>query len=103
MQSVFISPAAENDLINIWIYIALDNPKAADHVWQEAENTFKALLVSPLIGTCYQNRRQQLQGVRFHPVSKFKNYMVYYREKPNGIEIIRILHSRMDKKKWLEK
>jgi plasmid stabilization system protein ParE len=30
MPKILITPAAEDDLINIWIYIARDNPEAAD-------------------------------------------------------------------------
>lgn len=30
MPKILITPAAENDLINIWVYIARDNPEAAD-------------------------------------------------------------------------
>ena len=35
-------------------------------------------------------------------ISKFQNYVIYYREHPQGIEIVRVLHAHMDKKKRLE-
>jgi toxin ParE1/3/4 len=40
--------------------------------------------------------------MRFFPISKFQNYVIYYREQPQGIEIVRVLHTHMDKKKRLE-
>lgn len=102
MTSILITPAAENDLINIWLYIARDNPEAADRVYEAAENTFQTLAATPRMGTLYRSRRAQLEGLRFFPVSNFKNYVVYYREHPQGIEIIRVLHAHMDKQRQLE-
>jgi toxin ParE1/3/4 len=102
MAAIIITPAAESDLINIWLYIARDNQNAADLVYQAAEKTFEALAATPRMGTLYQAKRPQLEGMRFFPVSKFQNYVIYYREQPQGIEIVRVLHSHMDKKKRLE-
>jgi toxin ParE1/3/4 len=102
MTSILITPAAENDLIKIWLYIARDNPEAADRVYQAAENTFQTLAATPRMGTLYRSRRAQLEGLRIFPVSDLKNYVVYYREHPQGIEIVRILHAHMDKQRQLE-
>ena len=102
MTSILITPAAENDLINIWLYIARDNSEAADRVYQAAENTFQTLGATPHMGTMYRSRRAQLEGLRFFPGTKFNNYVVYYREYPQGIEFIRVLHAHMKKRKHLE-
>lgn len=53
MPSILITPAAENDLINLWVYIARDNPPAADQVYQAAEKTFETLAAMSGIGTLY--------------------------------------------------
>ncbi len=71
MPSVLITPAAEEDLINIWIYIARDNEEAADRVYKAAENTFELLADFPGIGTPYHPRRTQLKGVRFFQIKNF--------------------------------
>jgi len=102
MAAILITPAAENDLINIWLYIARDNQDAADRVYEAAENTFESILAAPRMGTLYQAKRPRLEGVRFFPISNFRNYVIYYREHPQGIEILRVLHAHMDKKKRLE-
>ena len=102
MAEIHITPAAENDLINIWLYIARDNPEAADRVYQAAEDTFKSLASMPHIGTLYRSKRAQLKGVRFFSVSKFQSYVIYYRDLPKGIEIIRVLDAHMNKQKRLE-
>lgn len=97
MPQILITPAAESDLINIWLYIARDNPDAADRTYQAAQDTFEKLADMPTIGTLYRTRHPQLKGLRFFPVKRFYNYIVYYREIKDGIEIVRVLHSRMDK------
>ena len=102
MPNIFITPAAENDLINIWIYIARDNPKAADRTFQAAEETFELLAEMPSIGVSYWTTHPKLKDLKFFPVKKFSNYIVYYRELTEGIEIVRVLHARMKKDLWLE-
>jgi toxin ParE1/3/4 len=102
MPSIFSKPAAENDLIELWAYIARDNPEAADRVYQAIQKTFKSLVTIPEMGTLYQSRRIKLSGIRFFPVKKYPNYVVYYREFDGGITIIRVLHTRMIKGKRLE-
>ena len=102
MPNIFITPAAENDLVNIWVYIARDNPKAADRTFQAAEETFGLLAEMPSIGVSYWTTHPKLKGLKFFPVKKFSNYIVYYRELNEGIEIVRVLHARMKKDLWLE-
>ena len=102
MVAILITPAAENDLLNIWLYIARDSQDAADRVYQAAEKTFESLLTTPRMGTLCQVKRSQLEGMRFFPISKFKNYVIYYRGHSHRIEIVRVLHANMDKKKRLE-
>ena len=102
MPSILITPAAEEDLVGIWAYIARDNEEAAHRVYEAAEETFKLLALSPGIGTPYHPRRIQLKGIRFFPINNFHSYLIYYREQPEGIEIIRVLHAQMEKYKRLE-
>lgn len=103
MASILLTPAAENDLVNIWFYIARDDRDAADQVYQAAERTFDSLLAALHMGTLFQAKRPQLKGMRFFPVNKFQSYVIYYRA-PQGIEIVRVLHAHMDKKNaWSRK
>ena len=102
MPKILITPAAEDDLINIWVYIARDNPEAADRTYQAAEKTFETLAAMPEIGTLYWTQRSRLKGRRFFPVKQFHNYVIYYREIADGVEIVRVLHARMEKNRRLE-
>jgi toxin ParE1/3/4 len=102
MPNILITPAAENDLINLWIYIARNNRAAADKVYETVEQTFVTLASMPNIGTLYQPRRARLEGIRFFPVKQFRSYIIYYRATTDGIEIIRVLHAHMERHKRLE-
>lgn len=101
MPKILITPAAEADLINIWGYIARDNVEAADRTYQAAEKTFEAIAAMPGIGTAYWTSRAKLKGLRFFPVKQFHNYIIYYREITQGVEIVRVLHARMEKNRRL--
>ncbi len=102
MPKILITPAAEDDLINTWVYIARDNPETADRTYQAAENTFETLAVIPEIGMVYWTQRARLKGLRFFPVKQFLNYVIYYQQIADGVEIVRVLHARMEKNRRLE-
>jgi toxin ParE1/3/4 len=76
MPKILITPAAEDDLINIWIYIARDNPEAADRTYQAAEKTFETLAAMPEIGTVYWTKRAKLKGLRFFPIKQFQYHLL---------------------------
>ena len=102
MASIIITPAAEIDLAEIWLYIAEDNPQAADSVFEAAQTTFDSLLEQPKIGTVFESKRKKVKGIRFFPINQYPKYIIYYRETSDGIEVVRVLHSRMLKERRLE-
>ena len=71
MAEVFKTPLAETDLLNIWLYIARDNPAAADRVYDAIEKTFDLLVSMPEIGTVYSSKQAKLQGLRSFPVKSY--------------------------------
>ncbi len=95
MSKIRVTSAAEHDLTNIWLHIGENNPLAADRVFESAQLTFNRLSETPKIGKAFDSKRPKLNGIRFFPIQKYPNYVVYYREIDNGIEIIRVLHARM--------
>ena len=50
MPSLIISPEAEQDLLDIWLYIAADNPDAADRLLEEIDRKCFLLAGNPLLG-----------------------------------------------------
>lgn len=77
---------ADEDLIDIWVYIAQDNPDAADHLLDAFEKKFELLAGQPRLGAA---RSDIAPGLRHCPTG---NYLILYREIDDGIEVVRIVH-----------
>ena len=77
---------ADEDLIDLWVYIAQDNLAAADHLLDEFENKFALLAGQPRLGAA---RSDIAPGLRHFPAG---NYLILYRETDDGIEVVRVVH-----------
>jgi toxin ParE1/3/4 len=77
---------AEQDLIEIWTYIARDNPAAADRLLDILDEKSQALAHNPQIGMA---REDIAAGVRHFPVGK---YLILYRDLGDGVEVVRYVH-----------
>lgn len=96
-----IRPAADADLDNHARHITEDNLDAALRFYDQARRTFDDLAAMPGMGIPYPSDEPRLTGLRFFPIKTFPNHLVFYRPSADGIEVIRILHSRMDKLRHL--
>ena len=67
MLRIHNSPEAENDLDEIWWYIAQDNPVNADKFIDEIETTCRQLARSTGMG---KNRDELHPGLQSFPVGK---------------------------------
>jgi toxin ParE1/3/4 len=76
---------AEEDLIDIWLYIAQDNPAAADRLLDEIEEKFVLLAGQPYLGPA---RPDIAEECRYFPVG---SYLILYRIISDGIEIVRVV------------
>ena len=74
----------------IWLYIAQDNPDAADKLIRAIVSRFVTLASMPLIG---RQREELSPNLRSFPVGR---YVVFYRPMENGMEIVRVLHGARD-------
>jgi toxin ParE1/3/4 len=79
---------ADEDLIEIWSYIAVDNISAADRVLDAIEARWDNLARHPYSGVA---RDDIAPGIR-HLVSG--EYLTLYRLSGSTIEIVRVLHGR---------
>ena len=77
---------ADEDLIDIWVYIAQDNSAAADHLLDEFEKKFALLAGQPRLGAA---RSDIAPGLRHFSMG---NYLILYREIDPGIEVVRVVH-----------
>lgn len=86
--AVIRSNRADEDLIEIWIEIAKENPDAADRVLDAIELRWQQLARHPHSGMA---RDDIVPGIRHLVVG---NYLTLYRIAEDGIEIVRVLHGR---------
>ncbi len=90
MNRYKISQRAEQDLEDIWIYVAQTDQIAADLLLAKIFDKFPMLASFPEMG---KKRDNLLKGLRSFPV---KPYVVFYAKTKDGIEIFRILHQSRD-------
>jgi toxin ParE1/3/4 len=88
MPRIVRSPQAKRDLIQIWVSIAEDNTEAADRLIDAFNEKLRLLAEWPNAG---QARPELAQLLRSYPVG---NYLLFYRAKKDGIELIRVIHGR---------
>ena len=79
---------ADEDLIEIWLWIARDDPAAANRVLDAIERRWSQLGEHPLSGPA---RDDILPGLR-HLVAG--QYLVLYRVDGAAVRILRVLHGR---------
>ncbi len=90
MSEFRLAGEARLDLEEIWLYIARDNPEAADRLNRNIIQKFPFLAANPEVG---RNRPELAPRLRSFPVN---NYIIFFRPMENGIEIVRVLHGARD-------
>ena len=90
MPKLIVSPRAEEDLEEIWTFVAGRDMEAADRLIGSITSQFDHLLAYPEAGRA---RHDLLVNLRSFPV---KNYIIFYQPTDDGIEIFRVLHGARD-------
>ncbi|MGH7976613.1 MAG: type II toxin-antitoxin system RelE/ParE family toxin [Limisphaerales bacterium] len=92
------SEQALNDVADIHLFIAVENADAAERFLAALRLSFRTLAQWPEIGPRYQSNRTELSGLRFWPVRRFANYLIFYRATaaPRRLHIVRVLHGARD-------
>src|SRR5947209_12442947 len=90
MPALTTSPRAEEDLDEIWSFVAGRDAEAADRLIDSISSRFDHLLAYPEAGRA---RHDLLVNLRSFPV---KNYLIFYQPTDDGIEIFRVLHGSRD-------
>ena len=94
MSSYRFTPEAADDLLDIWSFIARDNPRAADRVETAVFQACDMLAGSPLAGQV----RKDLTSLplRFWVMHPYPNYLIVYDPETKPVQIIRIVHGARD-------
>lgn len=91
MATIQFARSAQTDLLEAWIFIAEENPDAANHVLDAIEREASILATQPLMGRA---RPELAEGVRSWPTST--PYILYYTVVADGIVVLRALHHARD-------
>jgi plasmid stabilization system protein ParE len=91
MPAYELSPDALQDLQDIWDYVAFDSEDAADRLENEFFSTFEKLAVRPRIGHVRPDVSKR--DVLFWPTG---SYLIVYRERPNALQVVAVLHGSRD-------
>jgi toxin ParE1/3/4 len=90
MTRVVHSPAAEDDLLEIWVGLAANNVSAAERLANDLRAATQLLATQPLIGKA---RREFGAEIRSFPV---RDYVIVYRPILGGVELVRVVHGARD-------
>ncbi|NTW10744.1 MAG: type II toxin-antitoxin system RelE/ParE family toxin [Chlorobiaceae bacterium] len=90
MPVILKRPIVNEDLAEIWNYIAAENEIRADSLIDTFDWKFQEISECPIIG---KNRDELYRGLMSLPVGR---HIVFYLNVPDGIEIVRVLHAARD-------
>jgi toxin ParE1/3/4 len=89
-----VRPKADQDLDDQAYYFATEaGPELGHRFLLAAHETFGLLASQPLIGWLPRLKHPALTSLRVFPVSGFKKMLVFYQPLPNGVDIMRVVHS----------
>jgi toxin ParE1/3/4 len=94
-------PQARQDLLDIYISIALDNPSAAERLYDAIEAKAETLVTHPRLGPRRTYIQRAMRILIEYP------YLVLYETHPNTdtgpideVEIVRVIDGRRDLTNW---
>jgi plasmid stabilization system protein ParE len=90
MSKYQFTPQAVSDLLEIWTFIAQDNPEAADRVEEAVFKACDLLADSPLAGSVRKDMTPL--PLRFWVVHPYSKYLIVYDPEKKPLQVIRILH-----------
>ena len=88
MLPIIRTVRADEDLIDIWVGIAIDSPAAADRVLDAIQRRWQQLSFYPYSGVAREDIAPGLRCLVAGP------YLTLYRIAADSILIIRVLHGR---------
>lgn len=92
MAKVILRQEAINDLTDIWRYTLQEwSESQADKYYETIKSACKEIGVDPNIGKPYTEISKNLLGLK-----SGKHIIFYYQLSEDEVEVIRILHERMD-------
>ena len=89
--------SAKRDLVEHFVYLAENaSIDVADRFLACAESSFMDLARQPLMGSPLTLKDPDLPNIRKWRVKDFDNHLVFYEPRPDGVSIVRVLHTASD-------
>lgn len=95
-KRIVIRPKASQDLDDHFAYIAQSNLEAALQFFDSARQTIAQIARTPGIGSFYPVENPRLQELRKWAVKGFRKYLIFYCDREDSVEIVRILYATRD-------
>ncbi len=92
-MNLIVKSPVWDDLREIGLRIAIENPEAADRFFTAAEEGFKLLKRHPGIGRL---RSFSKPGVRSWLVPGFQDYIIFYLPTKTEVQVLAVLHGARD-------
>jgi toxin ParE1/3/4 len=89
-------PLADADIDEIVGTITRDNPNAARRLLEAIEGAYGLIAGQPGLGSLRYGHIAPLAGVRMFAVPGFSNYLIFYLERDDHVEIVRVLNGARD-------
>jgi toxin ParE1/3/4 len=97
------SRLAESDLDAIAEHLQTEaSDQVALRFLTRDEETFRKLASLPFLGGKWESEDADLSEIRVWPVKGFPRHLVFYEPIPNGIRVVRVLHSSRDADRLLK-
>jgi toxin ParE1/3/4 len=83
--------------------LTLEVPEIAERFRNAVRLSIEALRKHPFLGSRFPLQNQRLQNLRVWPVAGFETLRIYYLGSDDAIVVIRILHSKRNVRRILER
>lgn len=90
MPRVLRRPQAVDDVLEVWDFIAEDSLDQADSWVDRLDAALQRLATQPSMGRARPEIADDLRSL------PFERYVIFYLPIPDGVDVIRVLHSARD-------
>jgi toxin ParE1/3/4 len=94
--SLIRSSQAERDLSDIADYLGRQSATLAIRFLDAAADTFTQVVAQPGLGGVFESRNRRLAGLRVLSISGYPSHLVFYRQRGEDVEIVRVLYGARD-------
>ncbi|HLP91639.1 MAG TPA: type II toxin-antitoxin system RelE/ParE family toxin [Nostocaceae cyanobacterium] len=101
-KEILVTENARLDIRQHFAYLSQNNPDTALKFFDATRETFAQLARMPGMGNLYQDDNPRLQGLRKWQVKGFKKYLIFYYDRAEHIEIMRVIYGGQDIERMLE-